>query len=196
MQLSSEQVHWIDGGLIAVFSLALIILETRRRKFQWTKFFVPAGLLILAAGLIFDPLFHGEQAAESFQREIRQHFWLGLILTPAAAVETGLALRLLDGKFWRLILPLALALVGAGFFFHAQHQADAFSALLLTAQHRFMGATLFLCGATKAVGELVAGENKEFKLVWLFLLLLFGFELLLYTEGNSIFGQSGGRHKM
>ena len=59
-----------------------------------------------------------------------------------------------------------------------------------------MGATLALTGATKAVSELVTDENKKFRLVWLFLLLLFGFELLLYTEGNSIFGQSGGQHIM
>lgn len=195
MQLSSEQIHWIDGALVVLFSVALIALEMRRHSFNWTKFFVPAGLLILAAGLIFDPLFHGSAVTESFEREIGQHFWLGLILTPAAAIETGLAFGLLRGKFWRMILPLALTLVGAGFFFHAQHQADA-SAMLLMTQHRIMGATLALAGATKAVNEFVTDENKEFKLVWLFLLLLFGIELLLYTEGNSIFGQSGDQHIM
>lgn len=195
MQLNSEQIHWIDGALIVVFSLALIFLETRRHSFKGSKFFIPAGLLIFAAGLIFDPLFHGSAVAESFEREIGQHFWLGLILTPAAVVETALAFGMLRGRFWRMILPLGLGLVGAGFFFHAQHQADA-SAMLLMTQHRIMGATLALTGATKAINEFVTDENKEFRLVWLFLLLLFGFELLLYTEGNSIFGQSGGQHIM
>lgn len=195
MRLSSEQVHWINGALIVIFSLASIALETRRRDSKSIKFFVPAGVFVLAAGLVFDPLFHGRSVTESFQREIRQHFWLGVILTPAAAVETGLAFGLLRGKLWRMILPLALVLVGAGFFFHAQHQADV-PALLSLTQHRIMGATLALTGITKAINEFGAGENKEFKLVWLFLLLLFGLELILYTEGNSIFGRSGGRHIM
>lgn len=195
MNLTSEQVHWINGGLIFVSSFMLIVLEARSQKYHWAKFLVPAGLLISAAGLVFDPFFHGSAVSESFRREIGQHFWLGLILIPAAAVETLLAFRLMSGKFWQMIFPLGLVFVGAGFFFHEQHQADA-SAMLLMTQHRIMGATLLMTGTSKAISELGERENKDFRFVWLFLLLLFGIELLLYTEGNTIFGQTGGQHVM
>lgn len=143
MELTSEQIHWIDGALAVLLALFLILCETRAVNFRWSGFIVPAGLLIFGLGLVFDPLFHASDISESFGQEIRQHFWFGVIALVAGGVETGRTLKWFKVKFWAVVLPLGLILIGAGFFFHAQHQPDA-SMLLSTTQHRIMGVTLFL----------------------------------------------------
>lgn len=195
MELTSEQVHWIDGAIVIAVTFFLLVSELRPFTFSWNRFLIPAGLLIFGIGLFFDPLFHGYNFLDTFGGEIRQHIWFGSVVLIAALIETAKAFGWLETNFWNIVFPVGLVLLGAGFFFHAQHSADG-SALLLLTQHRIMGITLILAGIAKAIAEFGGKEKEKFNLAWIVLLLLFGFELLLYTEGSPIFGNSAMPHLM
>lgn len=62
--------------------------------------------------------------------------------------------------------------------------------MLLLAQHRVMGATLLVAVVGKALRELQSERTRGFEFGWLFALLLFGVELLLYTEEAATSGHA------
>lgn len=59
MALSSEQVHWLLGGLVTLVAAALLLRATGLVEAGWLRFILPAALLLLGAETFLDPLIHG-----------------------------------------------------------------------------------------------------------------------------------------
>lgn len=64
--------------------------------------------------------------------------------------------------------------------------------LLLVAQHRVIAATLALASLTFLFAPPLAGGRAPS--AFSILILLLGLELLLYTEGGSVFGEQMSAH--
>ncbi|OGW53745.1 MAG: hypothetical protein A2Z46_01870 [Nitrospirae bacterium RBG_19FT_COMBO_55_12] len=193
MNLTSEQVHWIIGGWIAIIACFLILNETRVLAARWVRWLLPVGMLAVGIELIIDPLLHGAAAPGGYEHETAQHFMLGAGLIVVAALEGLREKEVLRHRFWSMVMPTGLIAAGAVFMFHAQHEASV-PIIVLIAQHRVYGVTLWLAGLAKALAEIRSHKTRTFAAGWLVLLLLFGFELLLYTEGGSLFGESFLEH--
>ncbi len=82
---------------------------------------------------------------------------------------------------------------GGMFLFHARHEAAA-PAIVLTVQHRIFGATLAVAALAKAAAELGGEKARAFRVAWLLPLLVFGLEMLLYTEGGAGMAGHGAAH--
>ena len=153
---------------------------------RWPDFVTPAALLAFGVALIFDPLIHGSAAPANYGAETAQHLTLGLLLVGTAALELYRVARQRETWLWRL--PQAAALVVAAFVFlvHAQHDSAA-SMLLLVTQHRIIGATLLVLTLSVLLPRTGTAAGSAGSAVPLLTLLL-GLELLIYTEGTSLFG--------
>lgn len=104
MQLSSEQIRWIDGALIFVFSLALIALEKGRHGAK-------SSTVLVLSGLFSPPDLFGRLCTQAQWRKVVSGktysvFGSGLILTKVAAVETGVASQItaIRSRFIRNLL--------------------------------------------------------------------------------------------
>ena len=195
--MTSEQVHWLVGGALAATAVILLWLETRPAPVTWGRFVIPGLLMAAGVMLVFDPLLHGAAAPENYGAETAQHIGMGFVLLAIGVVELARALGRLTAPTWGLVLPVVLVGIGLLFVMHAQHDADV-PMLLLVAQHRVVGVTLWLIAASLAIAELSPRLRAQFRLAALVLLLLFGAEFLLYTEGNLLIGDipaHGGGHE-
>lgn len=184
MGLTSEQVHWIVGGLVSVFALVLILHQTGALQARPFRYLLGAGITALGIQVLLDPLIHGSAAPEGYGAETAQHMVQGVLILGVGVVELLRAREKLRHSVWRFILPLGLSLVALVFLFHAQHEAEGPTVLLLV-QHRILGATLLVAAVAKALGELEREPARAFAVTWLVVLLLAGLELLLYSEGGT-----------
>lgn len=189
MGLTSEQVHWIFGAVMVAGAALLVLRATGRLQGRWIDFVVPALPFLFGIEMLVDPLVHGTAVPGNYAKEAAQHFALGGLLIVAAAAEAVRIIRAYDSFMWRVPLAFALLVSAGVFLFHAQHDADVPMLLLMT-QHRVIGATL----AVSALAVLVASPNESMgarrPLAFPLLILVLGFEFLLYTEGNSLFGSA------
>ena len=191
MGLSSEQVHWLYGAVLALLALPMLLHARGVIKSRWPEFIIGAALLVFGVGLIFDPFLHGAAAPGDYAAETAQHLALGLLLTLGATLELFRTATRRKSPLWRL--PVALTLTGASltFLLHAQHEASV-SMLLLLTEHRFIGVTLIVL----ALATLLAPSDPQMRGATPLLTLLLGFELLVYTEGRSPFGVPDEGHRM
>lgn len=181
MALTSEQVHWLGGTAFIVVSLALILYETglwRARALPWL---LP--LLLVGYGIesFADLWVHGAAAPLDYGPESQQHLLQGTAVTIAGVIE---ALRLrgrVTHALWGLAVPLALLVVAAVFWLHAQHDADV-SPMLMMVQHRAFAVTLAAAALARSLALARAPAVARFSSAWLLALLIFGVQLVLYTE--------------
>lgn len=193
MNLTSEQVHWLFGGALVVAAVLLILRGNQRIASRWLDYVTPGLLLLFGIELLLDPLVHGSAVPANYAAETAQHFAFGLVLIAAAGGEMVRVRRDGDGWAWRLPLAVAL-LTGAGVFaFHAQHDSQV-PMILLVAQHRVIAATLLLSALAFVIAPPRRDEGRPS--AFAFLVLLLGLELLLYTEGTSLFGETLDMHNM
>lgn len=188
MGLTSEQVHWIFGAVLISVTVLLILRDTGRIAGRWVDYLVPLLLAAFGLEMLLDPLVHGDAAPANYAAETAQHFGLGLLLIGASAAEFARAWRGGTGVLWRLPFAGALAIAAVTFWVHAQHDSAAPMILLVT-EHRMIAATL----AVSAVAALIGsghGETSRQPPAIGFLMLLLGAQLLIYTEGNSLFGMT------
>ena len=176
MELTSEQAHHLGGAAAAVIALVLLLSEAGVVKGRWVRFLVPAALLVWGVRSITHPLPRGSEASAG--HEGVQHIWIGIAVTLVGSIELLRATGRLTHQFWGAVLPAGLIVVAALFFFHAQHVAGV-PPIVLAVQHRILGATLGVAALTKVLSERAAG----FRTAWPVTVLLFGIELMLYTEG-------------
>ena len=186
MNLTSEQMHWIFGGALIVTTIVLILRDLGRIRGLSIDYLLPGLLAAFGLEMLFDPLVHGSAVPSNYSAETAQHFILGLLLIAAAAAEAVRTLRGGTGFAWRLPLASALAIAAAAFWFHAQHDSNAPMILLVT-QHRMIAATLAVSAVAALVGLPDPREGRQPPAL-AFLALLLALQLLLYTEGGSLFG--------
>lgn len=187
MTLTSEQVHWIYGALLAAGAVLLILREYRYLESTWLDYVTPALLLLFGVEMLMDPLVHGAAVPTNYAKETAQHFALGLMWIGTAGAEILRLKRKGEGWPWRLPLAAALMMASGILALHAQHDSSAPMALLM-AQHRVIAATLALASFASLVLPPAAGARPPS--AFAVLILLLAVELLLYTEGRSIFGES------
>ena len=191
MGLTSEQVHWLYGALLAAFSMPMLLHARGIVKARWPEFIIGAGLLLLGLGLIFDPFLHGAAGPGDYAAETAQHLALGIVLLLGSGFELFRAATRRQSFLWRVPLVLALLAASLTFLVHAQHEAGV-SMLLLVTQHRFIAVTLLVLAA--AVLLVPVGDARARGISLPLLTLLLGLELLVYTEGDSLFGVPAGTH--
>lgn len=193
MHLTSEQIHWLIGGLVTTLALLLLWAETRGGRARWTGFLIPAVLLLAGLEAVFDPFLHGEVLPGGYELETAQHLVIGLILLGIGVIEGLRAMGRLRHAAFACVLPGGIAFVGITFLLHAQHDADV-PMILLVAQHRVNGTTLLVAAAALALAELNRTTRGLFRTAAFTALLLFGLEFVLYTEGNFLFGRPPAEH--
>lgn len=184
MGLTSEQVHWIIGGLVTAFALVLILHQTGVLKARLLRYLLGGGVAALGVQVLLDPLIHGSAAPEGYGAETLQHMVQGLVVLGVGVVEILRARERLRHRAWKFVLPVGLSLVALVFLFHAQHKVEG-PMVLLVVQHQILGATLLVAAVAKALGELEREATRSFAVTWLVVLLLAGVELLLYSEGGG-----------
>ena len=185
MALTSEQFHWIFGGIVAALGLVLVLGEMSVVRASWIRFALPVGLLGAGAMAAGDPLFHGSNS-NSNPAETAQHIAFGIGMLAVGVVELQRARGRLGAVGWALALPVGLVAVGIALLRHAQHEAAA-PPMVLIVQHRLQGIALIAAGVAKAAAELRGERAGSIRGAWLVALIIFGFEFLVYTE-------SGGTH--
>jgi hypothetical protein len=188
MGLTSEQVHWIFGAVLIAVAVLLILRDTGRIAGRWIDYLLPLLLAAFGLEMLLDPLVHGDAAPANYAAETAQHFGLGLLLIAASAAEFLRTRRGGSGRLWRLPLAAAMAIAAVIFWVHAQHDSAAPMILLMT-QHRMIAATLAVAAvAALLVGPEQRGSGQPPPAIS-FLMLLLGVQLLIYTEGSSLFGR-------
>ena len=188
MGLTSEQVHWIFGGVLVAASSMLLLREARRLDWPAVDYLLPVLLAVFGMELLLDPLVHGDAAPANYAAETAQHFTLGILLLATSAAELLRVARGWRGLAGRLPLAAALAAAAGAFLFHAQHDSEAPMILLMT-QHRMIGATLGAAALAVLIGR-SQSDDSGYPPALPFLMLLLGAQLLIYTEGGSLMAGS------
>ncbi|WP_017655339.1 hypothetical protein [Fortiea contorta] len=184
MNLTSEQVHWIGGVAFTIVAVLLILYKTRVIRAGWLSYLLPLLLIGYGVESLIDPLVHGTAKPQNYGAESLQHIIQGTLMLIVGGVEWLRAGGQLKHYGWGLLLPLGLIGVGGVFMFHAQHEANV-PPLLLLVQHRIFAITLWITAAAKALAEWPNKNSQAFSIAWLLPLLLFGLELLVYSEGGN-----------
>ena len=184
MDLTSEQVHRIGGAVIVVVVVLVLTHGTGVLRLRWIPYLVP--LLLVAYGLesFLDTWIHGSAAPANYAAETTQHVIQGIAVLAAGVVEGLLLYGTINHRLWGLALPVALAVIGVVFLVHAQQDAGV-PPLVLAVQHRVFALTLFVTALAKALALVPGDGTRVFSTAWLLPLLLFGLELMVYTEGSG-----------
>lgn len=182
--MTSTQGHWIPGLLVIAIALLAIVHEAGFFQRRWMAYVLPVALILLGVQGIVDKFMHGSAAPKNYGAETAQHVIQGAILLGAGIVELFRARQQLLHKAWGLVLPAALVFVGIVFLRHAQHDSAA-PMLVLLVQHRTFGATLLLAAAVRTVSVLGPQRATGFSVAFPTVLLLFGIQFTMYTEGEG-----------
>ena len=186
MNLTSEQVHWIFGAVLLGVTAALMMRDTGQLRARWVDYLLPVLLAAFGIEMVFDPLVHGDALPANYVAETTQHFALGLLLLAAAGAESLRTYRNGVGLLWRVPLAAALAIAAAAFWLHSQHDSNAPMILLIT-QHRMIAVTLAVSALAALIGFPESRQARQPPAL-AFLAILLALQLLVYTEGESLFG--------
>lgn len=187
MNLTSEQVHWIFGGVLLLVTAVLILRDAGRIRARWVDYLVPGLLFAFGIEMLVDPLVHGAAAPANYAAETAQHFGLGMLLIGAAGAELLRTWRKGEGLLWRLPLAAAAAVAAVAFWLHAQHDSGAPMILLVT-QHRMIAVSLAVTAVAALIGFPTSRETRQPPAI-AFLMVVLALQLLVYTEGGSLFGR-------
>ena len=184
MGLTSEQAHWIVGAELCALALTLLLYEMRVWPARALRYALGVTLLLLAAEGALSPAIEGALSPERFDSATAQHLLLAALCVVVGLVELWRAKRAVEGGGSQMVLPVGLLATGAVFVFHAQHHSAA-PRVLLTVQHRILGASLAVGAVTRGAAGLPLPAARSFRTAWLVALFLAGVQLLLYTETSG-----------
>lgn len=178
--MTPQQVHWLAGSLLALFSIVALANEAGKLRGQWHRYILPASLIGFGLFLILDPiLFHGG----SFGAEGLQHQIQGSLVVGAGLIEWLRTSGKLKHRLFAMVLPTVIVFMGVIFILHAQ-QVDG-DITSQTAQHRILGLTVVFAGLIKGVDNLKAATGNWASIGWLLFLLLAAAQLGLYDPGAA-----------
>lgn len=185
MGLTSEQVHWIGGVVLAAGALLVILREAGVLRADVLRYLVGAGLTLVGAAMLLDRFLHGEAAPQDYEAETAQHLIQGGVVLAVGIVELLRAADRLKRRAWALAFPAGVAAVAVMFLLHAQHAA-AGPAELLIVQHRLFGATLLVGAVSGALVVIGHERTQAFRMAGAVVALIAALQLLLYSEGGSL----------
>lgn len=188
MELTSEQVHHVGGAAFTLVAGLLLLWHLRVLQGSWLPLTMPGLLILYGIESFADRWIHGAQLPSSYEAEGLQHLIQGGVVTVAGIIEGLILLGKLRHPVWRGAVPVALGIIGVVFLVHAQHDVNV-DPLVLAVQHRIFAVTLFVAGAAKALSETRGETTRWLNAGWLLPMLVFGLELLMYSEGSG--GHSG-----
>jgi uncharacterized membrane protein HdeD (DUF308 family) len=180
LELTSIQAHRV-GGVAAVIVAALSLLTDRGHiRPTWVRALTGAALLAWGVRSMTHPLPAGAEATAA--HEGSQHILIGLAAALVGAIELLRAVDRLKDPAWDFACPAGLGALGVLFFVHAQH-GDPMAAAFLSAQHRVIGATLAIAALLSGGAVRPSRWQERLRFAFSVLVLLFGLELLVYSEG-------------
>jgi hypothetical protein len=191
MSLSSEQVHWLGGAAVLVVAIALLLHDLGVLSARGWTWLLPVLLVLYGLESFMDPWIHGAAAPANYGAESAQHIVQGTAMFGGGVVEGLILLGILKRRVWMLAVPAALLVLAVVFLIHDQHAASV-PPLVMEVQHRAFALTLFLAAALRAMLLSSRPAVNALGTGWLVLFLLFGLELLTYTEGGSGSAQHAG----
>jgi hypothetical protein len=188
MNLSSEQVHWVGGVAVLIVAIGLLLHDLGVLSARGWRWLLPIFLVLYGLESFMDPWIHGTAAPANYGGESAQHIVQGTAMLGGGFVEGLVLLGVVKRRAWSLAVSAAFVVLAVVFLVHDQH-AVAVPQLVLDVQHRVFALTLFLAAAVRAMLLFSRPAVNALGRGWLVLFLLFGLELLTYTEGGSASAQ-------
>jgi hypothetical protein len=176
MELSSIAAHRLGGAAAVAVALLLAVRP------RWGSIVIGLALLTWGLRSMTHPLPAGDEMTAL--HEGRQHVFIGIAAAAVGVVELVRAAGRLRHAAFSFTLPAGLVLLGGLFYAHAQH-GDMMAAPFLVAQHRVIGATLAIAGMIGALMAARPAGQDRLRPALAVLVLMFGIELLVYTEGGG-----------
>jgi hypothetical protein len=184
MNLSSEQVHWLGGVGVVLVATGLLLHDLKVLSARGWPWLLPVFLVLYGIESFIDQWIHGSATPANYGAESAQHVVQGTVMLAGGIVEGLVLLGVLKRRVWMLAAPVALAVLALVFLVHEQHAA-AVPPLVIEVQHRAFALTLLLAAALRVLHVFERPAVTALGRGWVLLFLLFGLELLTYTEGGS-----------
>jgi len=188
----SEFNHHLAGMFVLLIGCSEMAQAVRSSALGWARMLLPAALLGMAGFLL---IWSDHQAwpigslsfAETFSgndHEILQHKIYGLLALTVGLIEWYRRLDRLDHVGWMIPLPL-FAMIGGIMLFAHSHGAHP-AAQKIAMHHAVMGTLAVSAGSSRLVSawrDVFMGWSRfRWEIVWAGLILLIGFQLLVYSE--------------
>jgi len=188
----SEFNHHLTGMLVLIIGLSELRQSLAIPFWAWTRFLLPGALLTAGSFLLvwsdhdawpigsmsFIQTFFGSDS------EIFQHKSYGLLSMTVGTTELFRRLGHIRSAVWVAPLPL-FAIIGGMMLFAHSHGGHP-SAHMIAMDHAIMGTMAVIAGSSKLLCNWFRSpshaQSSKWELLWPFLLLLIGIQLLLYSE--------------
>ena len=188
----SEFNHHLTGMLVLIIGLSELRQSLAIPFWAWTRFLLPGALLTAGSFLLvwsdhdawpigsmsFIQTFFGSDS------EIFQHKSYGLLSFTVGTTELFRRLGHIRNAVWVAPLPL-FAIIGGMMLFAHSHGGHP-SAHKIAMDHAIMGTMAVIAGSSKLLSNWFRSpshaQSSKWELLWPFLLLLIGIQLLLYSE--------------
>ncbi len=188
----SEFNHHLAGFLVLLIGLSELRQALRWQALAWSRFLLPGAML---TGGIFLLIWSDHEAwpigslsfAETFwgpDPEIIQHKTYGLLCLFVGTVEGLKRVGLFRHAAWTVPLPL-FAIIGGLMLFGHSH-GDHPAAQKIALHHAVMGTLAITAGSSRLLcgwrPTRLTEERSYWELLWAALILVIGFQLLIYSE--------------
>jgi hypothetical protein len=188
----SEFNHHLSGMLVLIIGLSELRQSLAIPLWAWTRFLLPGALLTAGSFLLiwsdhnawpigpmsFMQTFFGSDS------EIFQHKSYGLLSVTVGAIELLRRLGQIRHAAWVAPLPL-FAIIGGLMLFGHSHGVHP-SAHKIAMDHAMMGTMAVTAGSSKLLSDWFRSpshaQSSKWELIWPFLILLIGIQLLIYSE--------------
>lgn len=188
----SEFNHHLAGIFLLLIGLSEVSHALGWPALVWTRFLLPSALTVGGTFLLiwsdhdswpigsltFAQTFFGDDP------EIVQHKAYGLLALAVGLIEFLRRLGWFAHAAWTVPLPL-FAIVGGLMLFSHSH-GDHPAAYKIALHHAIMGTMAITAGSSKLMsgwqGRQLTRERSYWELIWASLVLVIGFQLLIYSE--------------
>lgn len=183
--------HWIAGYIF--LGVVIIVFLQALGFFKNKPYLWPA--LVIIAGIIFIPynlLHHGWNKIPLVWKVVeldpqqRQHFIMFNLIFIGGVVELLISLKRVKEKFWQLVWPGILIVIGYMFLTHPQHgteEARAYSLMF----HTILGSVILFAGLLKATAVMWSQKYKWLAHGWIVFLLITAVMLITYNEPEGAY---------
>jgi hypothetical protein len=189
----SEFNHHMAGTLVILIGISEIHSAMSPAVLTWTRFLLPAAMTAAGFFLLIWSDHDGwpigsRGLAETFLTgdfETVQHKWFGILSLGIAMIEWIRRLGLVRWTWVRAALPAFAIAGGVSLFLHSH--GDHPSAHQIAIHHAVMGIMAVTAGSSKLVSGFTwarpaAVVRSPWEFAWGILILLIGFQLLIYSE--------------